>query len=103
MVDDVDLPRARLARTLAARIAEMIGHDELPSRGRKVRAGDILVLVRRRNAFVEELVRELKDKNVEVAGIDRLKLDEHIAVMDLMALGHFLLMPEDDLTLATVL
>ena len=103
VVDDVDLPRARLAQTLAARIAEMIGHDELPSRGRKVRPGDILVLVRRRNAFVEELVRELKDKNVEVAGIDRLKLDEHIAVMDLIALGHFLLMPEDDLTLATVL
>jgi ATP-dependent helicase/nuclease subunit A len=103
VVDDVDLPRARLARTLAARIAAMIGHDELPSRGRKVRAGDILVLVRRRNAFVEELVRALKDRNVEVAGIDRLKLDEHIAVMDLMALGHFLLMPEDDLTLAVVL
>ena len=103
VVDDVDLPRARLARTLAVRIAEMIGRDELPSRGRKVRAGDILVLVRRRNVFVEELVRELKDRNVEVAGIDRLKLDEHIAVMDLMALGHFLLMPEDDLTLAVVL
>jgi ATP-dependent helicase/nuclease subunit A len=103
VVDDVDLPRARLARTLASRIAEMIGREELPSRGRKVRAGDILVLVRRRNAFVEELVRELKDRNVEVAGIDRLKLDEHIAVMDLMALGHFLLMPEDDLTLAVVL
>jgi ATP-dependent helicase/nuclease subunit A len=103
VVDDVDLPRARLARTLATRIAEMIGRDELPSRGRKVRAGDILVLVRRRNVFVEELVRELKDRNVEVAGIDRLKLGEHIAVMDLMALGHFLLMPEDDLTLAVVL
>jgi ATP-dependent helicase/nuclease subunit A len=103
VVDDVDLPRARLARTLALRIAEMIGREELPSRGRKARAGDILVLVRRRNVFVEELVRELKDRNVEVAGIDRLKLDEHIAVMDLMALGHFLLMPEDDLTLAVVL
>jgi ATP-dependent helicase/nuclease subunit A len=103
VVDDVDLPRARLARTLASRIAEMIGRDELPSRARKVQAGDILVLVRRRNVFVDELVRELKDRNVEVAGIDRLKLGEHIAVMDLMALGHFLLMPEDDLTLAVVL
>jgi ATP-dependent helicase/nuclease subunit A len=103
VVDDVDLPRARLARSLASRIAEIIGRDELPSRGRKVRAGDILVLVRRRNVFVDELVRELKDRNVEVAGIDRLKLGEHIAVMDLMALGHFLLMPEDDLTLAVVL
>ena len=31
--------------------------EQLDSRGRKVRAGDILVLVRRRDSFVDELVR----------------------------------------------
>ncbi|MFZ5790157.1 MAG: double-strand break repair helicase AddA [Pseudomonadota bacterium] len=100
---EADEPQARLARHLARRIAAMIGRDELPSRGRKVAAGDIMVLVRRRNAFVDELVRALKEQQVEVAGVDRLKLGQHIAVMDLVALGQFLLMPEDDLTLATVL
>jgi ATP-dependent helicase/nuclease subunit A len=68
-----------------------------------VTAGDFLVLVRRRNAFVDELIRALKARGVAVAGIDRLVLTEHIAVMDLMALGQFLLLPGDDLTLATVL
>ena len=61
------------------------------------------MLVRRRNAFVEELVRALKQRNVPVAGVDRMVLTEQLAVMDLMALGQFLLLPDDDLTLATVL
>ncbi len=68
-----------------------------------MRAGDIMVLVRRRSAFVEELVRELKQLEVAVAGVDRMVLTEQLAVMDLVALGHFLLLPDDELTLATVL
>jgi len=98
-----DEPRARLARLIAQRIAGMIGRDVLEARGRTVRPGDIMVLVRRRNALVEEIVRELKQRQVPVAGVDRLVLTDQIAVMDLVALGRFLLLPEDDLTLATVL
>ncbi len=99
-----DSPRGRLARLIAERIARMIGSGErLESRGRAVQAGDFLVLVRRRNSFVEELVRELKQRNVPVAGVDRMVLTEQLAVMDLVALGQFLLLPDDDLTLATVL
>jgi ATP-dependent helicase/nuclease subunit A len=99
-----DSPRGRLAKLVAERIAAMIRNgDRLESRGREVRAGDVLVLVRRRDALVEELVRELKQRGVPVAGVDRMVLTEQIAVMDLVALGQFLLLPEDDLTLATVL
>jgi ATP-dependent helicase/nuclease subunit A len=93
----------RLARVLAHRIAGWIGREKLPARGRKVRAGDIMVLVRTRSGFVEALVRALKDLDVPVSGVDRMVLTEQIAVMDLVALGRFLLLPEDDLTLATVL
>jgi ATP-dependent helicase/nuclease subunit A len=99
-----DSPRARLAQLVARRIQAMIdGGEMLQSRGRPIRAGDVLVLVRRRNAFVEELVRELKTLGVAVAGADRMVLTEQLAVMDLMALANCLLLPEDDLTLATVL
>jgi len=99
-----DSPRGRLARLIAERIAAMIRTREpLESRGRAVQAGDVLVLVRRRDALVEELVRALKQRGVPVAGVDRMVLTEQIAVMDLVALGQFLLLPEDDLTLATVL
>ncbi|WP_208979047.1 double-strand break repair helicase AddA [Stappia stellulata] len=64
---------------------------------------DVLVLVRKRGAFVDALTRALKQAGVPVAGSDRLVLNEHIAVEDLIALGRFLLLPEDDLSLAAVL
>jgi len=67
------------------------------------RAGDVLVLVRQRGALFEAIIRALKDAHVEVAGADRLVLTEHIAVMDLMVLADALLLPEDDLALATAL
>jgi ATP-dependent helicase/nuclease subunit A len=98
-----DDPMARLAEGVAGHVAALVGRELLPSRARLAEAGDILLLVRRRNALVDHLVRALKRRGLPVAGIDRLKLGEHIAVMDLVAFGRFLLMPEDDLTLATVL
>jgi ATP-dependent helicase/nuclease subunit A len=98
-----DDPAQRLALVLAAEIRGWIDNDHLQSRGRKVRAGDIMVLVRTRTAFVEALVRALKDRGVPVSGVDRMVLTEQIAVMDLVALGRFLLLPTDDLTLAIVL
>ncbi|PKU21509.1 double-strand break repair helicase AddA [Telmatospirillum siberiense] len=99
-----DSPRARLAQLVARRIEAMVkGGEILASRGRPIRPGDVLVLVRRRNAFVEELVRELKTLGIAVAGADRMVLTEQLAVMDLMALANVMLLPDDDLTLATVL
>ncbi len=99
-----DPPRGRLARLIARRIRSWIDSGErLEARGRPIRAGDIMVLVRRRGPFVAELVRALKELRVPVAGVDRMVLTEQLAVMDLVALGQFLLLPEDDLTLATVL
>ncbi|MFT6580276.1 MAG: ATP-dependent helicase/nuclease subunit A [Alphaproteobacteria bacterium] len=98
-----DDPASRLAGMLARKIKSWVGREMLESRGRPMRAGDIMVLVRRRNAFVTELVRALKSQGVPVAGVDRMALTEQLAVMDLMALGQFLLAPDDDLTLAVVL
>ncbi len=99
-----DSPQARLAQLIARRIRDMIGGSEvLESKGRPIAAGDIMVLVRRRTAFVEELVRALKLLRVPVTGVDRMVLTDQMAVMDLIAVGRFVLLPTDDLTLATVL
>jgi len=97
-------PRVRLAHKLAKTIRNWIASQEpLTPRGRPVRAGDILILVRRRNNFVDAMVEALKTQGVAVAGIDRMKLSRQLAVMDLLAVARFVLLPEDDLTLATVL
>ena len=71
--------------------------------GRVWKAGDVLVLVRKRGAAFEAVIRALKEKGVPVAGADRLNIGEHIAVMDLVAAGRAALLPDDDLTLATAL
>ena len=49
-----------------------------------VQPGDILILVRVRNSFFDALIRELRKQGVPVAGADRLKLGESIAVLDLL-------------------
>jgi ATP-dependent helicase/nuclease subunit A len=97
-------PRTRLARAIAATIDRWLKTGErLESRDRPIAPGDVLVLVRRRGKFVGDLLRALKRLDVPVAGADRLQLTEQLAVQDLVALGQFLLLPEDNLTLATVL
>lgn len=100
----IDPAPVRLARLLAEKIVELTnGGSYLPSQGRAIHPGDIMVLVRRRHPLVAPLVRALKEKGVPVSGVDRMVLTDQIAVLDLIALGDFLLLPEDELTLATVL
>ncbi len=100
----VDSPAARLAERIAGQIQRWMEKGEiLESQGRPMRPGDVMILVRRRDAFFDEMVRCLKHRGVSVAGTDRMILTEQMAVMDLAAIGEFLLLPEDDLTLAVVL
>ncbi len=109
--DPMDLQGANhqdvvLARQIAARIARMVGSETIPTpegTRRPVRAGDILILVRRRSTLFEEIIRACKAANLPVAGADRLKLGGELAVRDLAALLSFLVTPEDDLSLAAAL
>ena len=89
-------PRVQLARRIARTVQHLV--DSSASR-----YGDVLVLVRQRGELFETIIRALKNEGVAVAGADRLMLTEHIAVMDLIALADALLLPQDDLALATVL
>jgi ATP-dependent helicase/nuclease subunit A len=105
-LDDVTAtaPATRLAERIAATIEHWINNGEiLPSQGRPVRAGDIMVLVRKRRPMAPALVSALKNRGIEVAGADRLRLTDALAVEDLLALGDVLVLPEDDLALAAVL
>jgi ATP-dependent helicase/nuclease subunit A len=68
-----------------------------------LRYGDVLVLVRRRGNAFDAVIQALKHAGIPVAGADRLKLTEHIAIIDLMNLADALLLPQDDLALAVAL
>jgi ATP-dependent helicase/nuclease subunit A len=89
-------PRVKLARRIARTVRGALDAGT-------ARCGDFLVLVRQRGPLFEAIIRALKQADVAVAGADRLVLTEHIAVMDLLVLADALLLPQDDLALATVL
>jgi ATP-dependent helicase/nuclease subunit A len=101
-VDAPSSAQEKLARRIAAVLERWTRqkHDDL---GRSFRPGDVLILMRRRNAQFNLIVRELKRVRVPVAGADRLDLSSHVAVADIVAIGRAALLPEDDLRLATAL
>lgn len=98
-----DLPHERLARFIAVHAKGLIGKERRARDGEKLHAGHFMVLVRRRNEFVNALVRALKREGVEVAGVDRLNLGQELAIQDLLAMARFVLLPQDDLNLAALL
>jgi ATP-dependent helicase/nuclease subunit A len=108
--DDVPeaAPAAQLARRIATVLRDWIDHelieDQKTRKLRPITPGDVLVLVRKRDGFVPTLLRTLKAMTgIPVAGADRLRLTDHIAVQDLVALGRFVLLDEDDLSLAALI
>ncbi len=105
-------PRESAGRKLARRIARAVRAmvergDAVGERGanhiRPCAYGDVLILVRRRNALFHEIIRALKREGAPVGGADRLKLSDHGVFEDLMALARFARFPSDDLTLACLL
>lgn len=103
-VKDASDPAGELADKIADQIKDWLqSKEKLASRNRAIIPSDIMILVRRRSAFVDQLVRALKKRDVPVSGADRMSLREQIVVMDLVALGEWLLFPRDDYKLACVL
>ena len=97
----------KLARRIAREIKAMVVRREAVfgrnEAARPMGYGDVLILVRRRNALFHEIIRALKRENVPVGGADRMTLSDHIVFQDLIGLGRFCLFPHDDLTLAALL
>ena len=93
-----------LAEKISDTIADWLQSGrKLAATGKTVRPSDILILLRSRGNLADMLINRLKRKNIAVSGSDRLKITDHIAIQDLLALANFLLLPSDDLSLAAVL
>lgn len=97
-------PHTVLAEHIAKTIRSWLDEGRmLETKARAITPGDIMILVRKRGVLMGLLVGALKKHGIPVAGIDRVALHDSLAVMDVLALSSFLLLPQDDLTLATVL
>ncbi|WP_424932262.1 double-strand break repair helicase AddA [Amaricoccus macauensis] len=94
---------------LADRIAGTIGRwlqtgKVMPSSNPvPIRAGDVMILVQRRNALFHAIIRALKRADVPVAGADVLRIGAELAVKDLLACLRVAATPSDDLSLAAIL
>ncbi|AIL64947.1 ATP-dependent helicase/nuclease subunit A [Rickettsiales bacterium Ac37b] len=95
---------AKLAEDIAFTIKNWLDNKRiLQSKNRPITPGDILILVRRRKELSQLLISKLKKYDIPVAGLDRIKLNDNLAIMDLIALGQFMIVPVDDYSLACVL
>nr|WP_137678611.1 double-strand break repair helicase AddA [Parerythrobacter lutipelagi] len=108
--DDDDSWLARHDRKLADKIARQVKQwiDEgyalaKPDPARHATPGDVMILVRKRKELASLIVARLYAAGVPVAGVDRLRLGNPLAVKDLMAALRFAAQPLDDLSLANVL
>lgn len=67
------------------------------------RPQDIMILYRSRNNQMNNLIKMLKWRNLPVSGIDRLVLNQHIVIRDLLAFAQFITLNHDDFSLACFL
>jgi ATP-dependent helicase/nuclease subunit A len=110
-VDSED-PRSEnilLAERVAGAVEDILRDGSLPVEvdgvwmRRPVTPGDVMILVQRRSALFSAIIREIKKRNLDVAGADRLKLRAELAVRDIEAVLRFLALPDDSLSLACAL
>ena len=102
----VTSPEVKLSTRIQAEIKRLVASGTMtgPKGARRALSyGDVLILVRRRGNLFDAVIQALKHASIPVAGADRLKLTEHIAIIDLMNLADALLLPQDDLALAVAL
>ncbi|WP_370931344.1 double-strand break repair helicase AddA [Bartonella sp. DGB1] len=95
---------SKLANKIAKTISGWLTEKQiLLEKNRPIKPSDILILVKNRTNILPLLIKSFNNYNIPTTGEDTLKLLDHIAIQDLIALGKFLLQPADDLSLAAVL
>jgi ATP-dependent helicase/nuclease subunit A len=102
----VTSPEVKLSKRIQAEIRRLVASGTMTGHKgdrRPLSYGDVLVLVRRRGNLFDAVIQALKHAEIPVAGADRLKLTEHIAIIDLMNIADALLLSQDDLALAVAL
>ncbi len=93
----------RLAGGIADEIRRLLDEERRLPSGKPVVPGEILILVRKRDAFFVAMNRALRSAGIATAGTDRIAVSSHIAVLDCLALADVMLLPDDDLQLAACL
>ncbi|MBU6183789.1 MAG: UvrD-helicase domain-containing protein [Rickettsiales bacterium] len=93
-----------LAKKIANYVKEQISSGRiLPSTNNKISPQDFMILFRSRDDFTDEVIKALKEAKIDITGLNRISLADDLAVADLIAIAKFVLNPENDLNLATLI
>ncbi|APG62763.1 double-strand break repair helicase AddA [Sphingorhabdus lutea] len=94
----------RMADWLAQHIKSIIDNPPFLKRTNAyLKPGDIMILLQKRGQIGNLLLSRLHEYDVPVAGMDRVKLQDSLAVMDILAGMKFAVQPDDDYSLACLL
>ncbi|KJV65488.1 MULTISPECIES: UvrD-helicase domain-containing protein [Ehrlichia] len=97
-------PNLLLASTIAKKIHTWIINKRIIlAKNRPITAGDFLILVRHRTSFIDHIITALKKLDVPTLERDKFKIMDYTVIQDLINLGEFLLLPENDLALIGLL
>jgi ATP-dependent helicase/nuclease subunit A len=93
-----------LAQQIASFIKSQIASRRiLPATNSEVKESDFMILVRKRDELIFEIINCLKQHGLPVEDVDRITLNKSLSVLDLMSIAKFVLLPQDDLNLVSLL
>ncbi|RTK92776.1 MAG: AAA family ATPase [Rickettsiales bacterium] len=97
-------PKKLLAEKISDYIKTTIEQgDVLAATGKPVTNGDFMILFRRRDELTIEVIKALQKNQLAVSGLDRIILKDNLSVQDLLSVARFVLNPDDDLNIASLL
>ena len=92
------------AEQVANRVSEILNRDYvLASTGELPKPKDIMILLKKRDELANLIIKKLQSRSIPVSGLDRLQIDESLAIKDLIALGKFNILENDNLNFAALL
>ena len=101
---DATSSKVQLAQKISSYIKQTLGSGRILAATNKIiLPNDFMILFRKRDEFTKEVIIALQNDGIPVAGLDRITLRGNLAVQDLLAIGKFVLNPQDDLNLAALL
>ena len=89
-------PPQVLAAILAKKIKHLINTEQY-------QPSDFLILVRKRDKLSQHIITEFKKLYIPISGLDRMNLNSSLAILDLVSIANFILLPHDDYNIASLL
>ncbi|HLD95932.1 MAG TPA: UvrD-helicase domain-containing protein, partial [Alphaproteobacteria bacterium] len=101
--DDFCEAYENLAKNIVSLVKNLLTKPVLKDQPLPFLPKDIMILVKKRSAFLRSLEKELKANQIPISGLLGTSLCDHLLIKDILSVVQFILYPYDDLNLASLL